>query len=84
MIVDSDLIIRFGEKRADSYQWVTCDANGAVWGWKNEPFRNRASGEWVLRNKEVEQASMGIEYDVIHEFGQEIDNWDKLKFILEP
>ena len=80
MIVNADSLI----KRIGGYKFITCDCNGAVWVWQNEPFRNRASGEWDLRKKQVDADGMGIEYDVVHEFGQEVENWDKLKIALTP
>jgi hypothetical protein len=67
------------QKATSGYKWITCDCNGAVWVWQDEPFRERASGEWVLKRKEVNADNMGIEYDVIWEFDEEVDNWDKLK-----
>jgi hypothetical protein len=79
MIIELNNLIQKGDKVPNGYKWITCDCNGAVWVWQDEPFRERASGEWVLKRKGVDTDNMGIEYDVIWEFDGEVENWDKLK-----
>ena len=60
------------------YNYATVDFNGSLWVWVGNPKRNRAAGEWVL-SRDVVTEKMGIEYDVIHDFGDEVENWARLK-----
>ena len=65
-------------KHKDKYSHATVDFNGSLWVWVGNPKRNRAAGEWVL-SRDVVTEKMGIEYDVIHDFGDEVENWARLK-----
>ena len=66
------------EKYKGDYNYATIDFNGSLWVWVGNPQRNRASGEWVL-SRDVVTEKMGIEYDFIHDFGDEVENWARLK-----
>ena len=60
------------------YNCATVDFNGSLWVWIGNPQRNRAAGEWVL-SRDVVTEKMGVEYDVIYDFGDEVENWSRLK-----